>query len=309
VVAGYEAFWQHYAAMSPALRFFYEILLHNQPCHLYVDVDADLTLNPDIDERHLLHTLLDECVRLLIELGAVERADQVRVVALDASKPGKLSKHYVFRLAGGGVVFRNAYHCGAFVRRLRQRVLRSYGLEVERNPFFVRKLESDRTCPGHSIEVREFLVDKGVYTRNRNFRLWRSVKETARDRPLLREGEPGDAPLCKLTFFDCLVQRTAPDARLFDCLEQDDSTPRSTTAAVVPAPAAAAPDAKKRVPASIRTADTTADAALRAHYEHVYPFQAVYELFGGHARRCTSGRCTRTGTPARGTPTWCSTAS
>jgi hypothetical protein len=90
----------------------------------------------------------------------VDTAAAVAALELDGTKPGKFSRHVVFP----GVVLADNEHAGALVRQL---------------------------APALPDDVRA-LVDFGVYTRNRNFRLLGSSKFAHR-RPFVLSARPAAA--------------------------------------------------------------------------------------------------------------------
>lgn len=288
VTAGYEAFWREYTHTPPHDRCFYEIVLHDQPCHLYVDVDMDRTLNPEVDterERWMQTEFLAECRTCILELGMVSSTNDIRVVTLDSSKDGKLSKHFIIKLSKA--CFTNNYHCGAFVRRIRNRLLRKHGMPIEKNPFFVWKREKDRKNPGNTVQVLDFYADLAVYTQRRNWRLYGSTKRSGAYRPLFVEGEknPLGTSLDKKTFMDCLVQRIDPkETAPMDCLEENGSTPWSTNDKNIMRPDM---PPSTRVPVK-RTASNrnveTPDLTTKTYYEHTYPFTTIFSLFGEQGR-------------------------
>ncbi len=234
ITSGYDSFWDHFVGEPKEERCFYEILLKDTPTHLYVDLDTDKTMNPGLDATDLCERVMGEVKSLLVELGACASEEEITLVTLDSSNEKKLSKHYLFKLPNNKY-FANNFHCGAFVRRMKKRVLEKYGQNPEENPFYVLKREKGRDSKtrGQMITVWDFPVDEGVYTRNRVFRTYGSTKRDGDFRPLLTEGEElsEDWVPKKKNFFDCLVQYVPNpyEYALFHCKEEDGTEPTSRT--------------------------------------------------------------------------------
>ena len=232
ITSSYDAFWSHYLSEPPEERCFYEVLLKGMPSHLYLDLDMDKTMNPGVDAEHLCNVVTKEVELLLVELGACASEKEITRITLDSSNDEKLSKHYLFKLPEKKY-FVNSYHCGAFFRRLRKRVLEKYGSKPEENPLYVWKKEKgrDNETKGQKITVRDFVVDLTVYTKRKVFRTNGSTKRVGGFRPLLLEGEKLTEHWVpkKKNFFDCLVQYVPPpyEYSLFHCKEEDGTEPIS----------------------------------------------------------------------------------
>ncbi len=258
-VTSYQRVWEEFSAREPSERCFYEIVLHDMPCHLHVDVDACRTANPRLtraSEAELLREFVDECTRMLAATAGETRPDRIRVVVLESSAGAKLSLHLLFRVPGR--MFVNNYHCGAFVRRLRDRFAEKHGSDLASNRMFVRD-----GAGGFA-----FLADLSIYTKRRNFRVLGASKFGQTDRPLLPPGRDKRAPLVKREFLGALVQRPDPDLgtaepALFGCDEASGAVPRSTN--------------------RIEVSDGPT-AGLLAHYRDAYPFDAVFLVAGGADR-------------------------
>jgi hypothetical protein len=254
VVASYNRLWERYSEMPPKSRCFYETILPELPCHFHVDAEYPKLNNPDADEMWLDDTFKDECIALMMEMGYVFSKDDVNIWTLVSSNEKKVSRHYIIKMfseksgdfsddPSRGVVplhFKNNYHCGAFARRLRNRLLDRYG-PLPDNPFFLwgeKETDTSKYIPGKSN--KKCYMDLAIYTKRRQFRLYFSTKVAGDYRPLLLEHEhiltqnytkpiPPSVLLDKETFYSCFIQRVPSGSRECICLEVDGSEPVSTS--------------------------------------------------------------------------------
>ena len=201
-------------------RLFYETILLFLPCHIYFDLEYNKLLNPYVDSEWVEKTFKEEMfIYLEIEFGV--KKDDVELVILVSSNTKKFSKHYIVRIKN--IMLKNNSHCGAFVRKLRNRILRKYGLEMEKNPFFFKREIKDST----ETDII-FFADLGVYTKRRQWRLYGSSKK-GDYRPLYFEGETEKDcyVIEKHKFYKSLVQRIdeteVNDLVLLSCFEEDGS--------------------------------------------------------------------------------------
>lgn len=195
VVASYDTFWEHYKdlyrpkygskSFAPddlwksgnssqssmeILPFAYEVILEGVPLHLYLDIEASLVTNPNIDADDIVDKLLKELklfmsqMRLGIDEAIIMNPD---LVIFDSSTKKKFSKHIIFKL--NKTLFGNNYICGALLRNFHIHLIKRFGKPSE-NLFYVDP-------PGNSkSNVKVCILDYAVYTKNRDFRLIGSCK-------------------------------------------------------------------------------------------------------------------------------------
>lgn len=135
LVSGYRILWQYYAHLPPDHRCFYELVLHDQPCHLHVDAEFVRSMNPATDAAYIERQFRHECLALLSELYPQIRSADVEFYVLDSSSAEKYSKHFIVHIQGH--YWKNNYHCGAFMRRLEKRILDSERRTLLEHPFYV----------------------------------------------------------------------------------------------------------------------------------------------------------------------------
>jgi len=156
VVCHPERFWTLYDAKEVSRRHDYEVIEENAAAKLYFDLEFKKRLNVEVDCERLMKNFKDLLVTSVKETFAVDLND-ANIVDLDSSTDEKFSRHFIVE----DVVFKNNYHVGNFVRN------------------FCSKLEEDKSNLVRLSEKEDdfgVFVDRGAYTKNRNFRLYLSSK-------------------------------------------------------------------------------------------------------------------------------------
>ena len=206
VVTGYCKWLEDYKTISPDKRYAYEVVLPDVPCHLYVDIEAEFSSNDEIRdaiEKRFVE-LMKELRRFMYYsfIASPELLQQTKFIVLDSSKSTKFSKHSIVKIPN--VLFKNNYHCGAFIRKFQIHILTKFGPK-ETNPYFVFPENEDKKSP----EFKQFLIDMGVYTKGRDFRLLASYKRAGntkkqKKRFLWLNDSPNS--MTDKQFFDTLIQ-------------------------------------------------------------------------------------------------------
>jgi hypothetical protein len=205
VVADLEGFWRRYAGMEA--KHHYELIPEGQPCHLYLDLEFAVEANPGRDGDRMTRDLVLAILAWLHERYNVE-ADWSHVLLLDSSSSSKFSKHVVIHLHQAA--FANNTHVGGFLYSLLRRLHEANEEEEVRaaseawaadallaGPLSASPQEISSPGEGgdrylaaaRSLFVldkngsRAPFLDLGVYTKNRNFRLFLSSKR-GKHRPL-----------------------------------------------------------------------------------------------------------------------------
>lgn len=207
VVGGYDEWWRNYSKCKPHYRYAYEVVLPELECHLYVDAEVDLTVNDNSLEYYneLFRELLLELKSFMRRwhIAPVELLEKTKIVILDSSKPEKFSKHLLIKIPE--CMFKNNYYCGAFIRQFHLYILKKYG-PGDKNKFYVSSERKNEDTPN----FKQFIIDLGVYTKGRDFRLLGSRKRvSSTKRWLWMEGKPRQ--LNQDDFFDSLIQYQPPD--------------------------------------------------------------------------------------------------
>lgn len=184
VVATTDEFWKRYRRPG-ARRSHYEILVTDQPCKFYMDIDVALADVPAEFDGHEVVEEIKRTTRMMFQrlLGIDESDTAVQLFETDSSNHKKFSRHLVYDLGAGRAMMSNA-HCGAFCRHIERHLIERYG-PPEQNRFWFRD-------SANVVAKHQPMIDAGVYTKNRNFRLYRSSK-LGQNRYLCRVGTAAQA--------------------------------------------------------------------------------------------------------------------
>lgn len=224
IVSSYKLLMNKLFDLKSERRNFYEIILADTPCFLYIDVEYYLKTNPLEKFAELEIKFLE---KICIELGKYSQVKPTIVItesSTPAAEKKKISRHYILR----GAAFKNNYHCGAFMRRF---------CATYKDEFTVQSSKNES----------EFFADLTVYTMNRNFRTLYSSK-LGDHRPLMIASLYGGATAfpCNTELYDIyevgtlsekevflhsLIQNVdlEPDAGLVECMERDGTSPVSSS--------------------------------------------------------------------------------
>ena len=201
VVSSFEEFWRRYTALSKEKRHFYEVIPEGHFCRLYFDLEFYKNENPDLNGTDTLEVFIDlVCFYLIKKFGIC--CNRGNVIDLDSSTKEKFSRHLIFHIPN--VVFCSNVECGNFVRYIyemaRRKLLRNKDIELDCMKSFEFDLE-DEIHPPDRADIgklfvnnkdgkKTFFADLGVYTKNRNFRLYGSSK-VGKDTHLVISDENG----------------------------------------------------------------------------------------------------------------------
>lgn len=191
LVTTYYNFGQHYLAMKSP-RHYYEVITEGSACHLYFDIEFKFEHNPQVEDAiQLLETFIRYvCNQLSVEFAVC--CDRSNILDLDSTTDRKFSRHLIFHIPKA--VFRTNLHAGDFVHCICDK-LRAFKHHLESGlsmPAAYKQLvgslhhSSAISCPtGEELLALFVLTDKekpilicdeGVYTKNRNFRVFLSSK-------------------------------------------------------------------------------------------------------------------------------------
>jgi hypothetical protein len=203
LATSYAELWRRYAALPPSARHYYEIIREGRPCHFYLDLEFATAANPGRDGPGAVDAVLAAARAALLELAGLELADE-DLLELDSSTPEKFSRHVIARLPGGRAFASNA-DAGALAAAAAARVRAAAAAGDAAAAAAVIR----RKGGGQAL-----VIDEGVYTRNRAFRLHLSSK-AGRAAALLPTGRFAGAALpTQQAFFRALVSNVEPGAEL-----------------------------------------------------------------------------------------------
>ncbi|EKX38025.1 hypothetical protein GUITHDRAFT_115788 [Guillardia theta CCMP2712] len=148
MVGSFDEFWELYLNY-PHTRHFYEVILENSPCKLYMDLEFKMSGNESFEESCSRgNQLVEEIKSNIVEVGRKlynrEICEKRDFLELDSTTREKFSRH----LISGNLCFQNNIQLGSFIQILS------------------KQLQDDA----------KNLIDMGVYSRNRCFRLLYSTK-------------------------------------------------------------------------------------------------------------------------------------
>eukprot|EP00058_Branchiostoma_floridae_P018553 XP_002604042.1 hypothetical protein BRAFLDRAFT_71668 [Branchiostoma floridae] len=245
LVTTYEQFWDMYSVLHPNMDgHFYEVIPEGATCHLYFDLEFSKVVNPGSDGVAMVQTLI-RCVCWFLKKKYNLSCTEEHVLDLESSTEEKFSHHLIFHLPGAA--FQDNIHAGNFVHQMCEKL---HLCTEQQSPLAgdAELQELREAVPGLDQLVvkskdgeRVLFIDAGVYTKNRNFRLYQSTK-LGRRAPLLvapqckyklREGskaclEGSKACWDKQVFLDSLVSnvRFSPEMRVLRCEEGNSSSGR-----------------------------------------------------------------------------------
>ncbi|XP_069833848.1 DNA-directed primase/polymerase protein isoform X2 [Dendropsophus ebraccatus] len=203
LVTTYAEFWFYYRNLPHSLAHCYEVIPADTVCKLYFDLEYYKLANPGADGKKMVALIIEFFSKKLEDCFGVKCSSDY-VLNLDSSTDEKFSRHLIFLLPNAA--FKDNIHVGNFIKSALQPVLSLNGCILPPKAFsseqFVNDFDEDiaganntkqaSTKPPstHNQEIYDLssffvqnknggiqlFIDLGVYTKNRNFRLYKSSK-------------------------------------------------------------------------------------------------------------------------------------
>ncbi|KAL2098072.1 hypothetical protein ACEWY4_007279 [Coilia grayii] len=209
LVTSYTELWHYYRTYKESLMHCYEVIPEGAVCKLYFDLEFQRVWNPSLDGEKMVALLIQYVCKKLDEVYGL-KCSSGDVLNLDSSTEDKFSRHLIFLLPNAA--FKDNSHIGSFIHTILTPVLKlaskSSHLEensaaftsdqqsteplasIEHSPIgdggMLGSPQAKRRKPGEDdlsfllVNNKEgqtqLFVDLGVYTKNRNFRLYKSSK-------------------------------------------------------------------------------------------------------------------------------------
>ncbi|KAM4807672.1 DNA-directed primase/polymerase protein [Rhinophrynus dorsalis] len=210
LVTTYTEFWFYYTKRPETLAHCYEVIPADTVCKLYFDLEFYKPANPGVDGRKMVAVVIKYFIKKLEEIYGIGCSEDY-VLNLDSSTEEKFSRHLIFVLPNAA--FKDNIHAGNFIKRALQPVLSfadyksNTGDSLCATHIFstinetvnvcdsqmeqsCQSASRENTCNGNiekendlsSLIVKDkhgrnrLFIDLGVYTKNRNFRLYKSSK-------------------------------------------------------------------------------------------------------------------------------------
>ncbi|XP_044045084.1 DNA-directed primase/polymerase protein [Siniperca chuatsi] len=209
LVTSYSELWHYYRTYTQSLMHCYEVIPEGAVCKLYFDLEFHKPSNKGADGKTMVSSLIQYVCDKLMEVYGIECSAN-NVLNLDSSTEEKFSRHLIFNLQNAA--FKDNIHVGRFIHAILQPVLSTPKSGSYLNVGMNSVAENHETCRTHAVsegkpakpgEMAEspqtkrrkqeesdlrflqvknkdgqdcLFVDLGVYTKNRNFRLYKSSK-------------------------------------------------------------------------------------------------------------------------------------
>ncbi|XP_067130692.1 DNA-directed primase/polymerase protein-like [Centruroides vittatus] len=164
--------WQIHKKRPVEERCTYEVIVKDSPCKLYFDLEFNKTINPGKNGSEMINIFIEYVCKSLKEKYNIY-CDKSNVLWLDASTQNKFSSHLIFVL--NGFCFKNNIETGKFVNYVCLNIMNQISSESTSNnslspPDLLKLLIKDKDGKD------SLFCDLGVYSKNRNFRLYLSTK-------------------------------------------------------------------------------------------------------------------------------------
>lgn len=187
LVTSYSELWHYYSSHRQSLMHCYEVIPEGAVCKLYFDLEFDVASNTHLDGTRMVASLIQYvCVKLEEVYGL--QCSTKDVLNLDSSTAEKFSRHLIFLLPD--CAFKDNRHVGNFIHHILKPALKYLHKSSENPP---EDVDDDGEGPQSKRTKRDeedldflmvkrkdgqkqLFVDLGVYTKNRNFRLYKSSK-------------------------------------------------------------------------------------------------------------------------------------
>ncbi|XP_021164818.2 DNA-directed primase/polymerase protein [Fundulus heteroclitus] len=199
LVTSYSELWHYYRAYPQSLMHCYELIPEGAVCKLYFDLEFHKPSNEGSDGKSMVSLLIQYVCAKLREVYGIECSVK-NVLNLDSSTDEKFSRHLIFMLQNAA--FKDNIHVGRFIHHILQPIITKLRSESRLHKGDIPQSDSDRQVHVVSEAAQSPLtkrrkeevsdlgfllvtnkdghnglfVDLGVYTRNRNFRLYKSSK-------------------------------------------------------------------------------------------------------------------------------------
>ncbi|XP_013863163.1 DNA-directed primase/polymerase protein isoform X2 [Austrofundulus limnaeus] len=198
LVTSYSELWHYYRTYPQSLMHCYEVIPEGAVCKIYFDLEFHKPSNRGSDGKSMVSLLIQYVCDKLMEVYGI-KCSAKNILNLDSSTEEKFSRHLIFILQNAA--FKDNIHVGKFIHAILQPVINKIKSDSD--------LEKENSSPTENNENREavvsemtpemkrfkreerdlsfllvknkdgqncLFVDLGVYTKNRNFRLYKSSK-------------------------------------------------------------------------------------------------------------------------------------
>uniref|UniRef100_A0A4W3J6N1 DNA-directed primase/polymerase protein n=1 Tax=Callorhinchus milii TaxID=7868 RepID=A0A4W3J6N1_CALMI len=213
LVTTHSELWFYYQMHRQSLMHCYEVIPEGSVCHLYFDLEFNKQMNPGRDGKQMVTKLIQYVCQKLEERYKI-KCSVKDVLNLDSSTGEKFSRHLIFHLPNA--VFKNNIHVGNCITTILQPMITVLENKCSGKDSLSFSNKDSVSTPGKRKDIEDgsenvcskshkttgwetsengnvdadlsFLIVKGrdgfdqsfvdlaVYTKNRNFRLYKSSK-------------------------------------------------------------------------------------------------------------------------------------
>ncbi|XP_075716310.1 DNA-directed primase/polymerase protein isoform X2 [Rhinoderma darwinii] len=202
LVTTYAEFWFYYMKRPQSLAHCYEVIPADTVCKLYFDLEYYKPANPGADGIKMVALVIKFFSKKLEDCFGV-KCSADNVLNLDSSTDEKFSRHLIFLLPNAA--FKDNIHVGNFIKSALQPLFSQNGSMSTSNASLCERSSNDvnEQCGNNlrnpqkafteftsnqesydlstlfvqdSNRKKKLFIDLGVYTKNRNFRLYKSSK-------------------------------------------------------------------------------------------------------------------------------------
>ncbi|KAF7217970.1 DNA-directed primase/polymerase protein [Nothobranchius furzeri] len=190
LVTSYSELWHYYRTYPQSLMHCYEVIPEGAVCKLYFDLEFHKPSNNGADGKSMVFLLIQYVCGKLLEVYGI-KCSVKNVLNLDSSTEEKFSRHLIFILQNAA--FKDNIHVGRFILAILHPIMnkikdeswlgnerRTNVSEMTESPEMKRVKKEERDLSFLLVKDKDgqhcSFVDLGVYTRNRNFRLYKSSK-------------------------------------------------------------------------------------------------------------------------------------
>uniref|UniRef100_A0A3B5BKH7 DNA-directed primase/polymerase protein n=1 Tax=Stegastes partitus TaxID=144197 RepID=A0A3B5BKH7_9TELE len=181
LVTSYSELWHYYRTYTQSLMHCYEVIPEGAVCKLYFDLEFHKPSNKGSDGKNMVSLFIQYVCEKLMEVYGIECSAK-NILNLDSSTEDKFSRHLIFSLQNAA--FKDNIHVGRFIHAILQPVLNkgkpAKAGGMTESPQTKRRKQEERDLSFLQVKNKDgkdcLFVDLGVYTKNRNFRLYKSSK-------------------------------------------------------------------------------------------------------------------------------------
>ena len=203
-VATYDEFTKSYLSYPLELCHYYEVIREGVPSKLFMDIDISNAEYVGSKGSLLVEILIRYISHCLLTFYGIQ-CNRCDILQLDSSNETKFSQHLVYPQ----VVFKSCLECGNFMKKISYAAIDELqSKEPSQTIFGFPATDLVQLFYDSGTKPKQFVVDLGVYTRNRHFRLLRSSKLEKREHLVAAEANQYPIHSEEQFFLDSLITHT-----------------------------------------------------------------------------------------------------